>query len=127
MLISMGMILTNSNHQNKMTNSPFLILKFLKFYGEESDLLLDNLNTFSNIKVEVTCTVTGLPNLKLKPLVDPWKTKSTASTKPSISNSLKEIMMNKPLKKENTLIKASLKLTESSLQPKCSLLFIKKR
>lgn len=59
MLISMGMILMISNHQNKMTNSPFLISKFLKFYGEESDLPLVNSNIFSNIKVVATCTATG--------------------------------------------------------------------
>lgn len=126
-LISLGMILTNSNHQNKMTNSPFLISKFLKFYGEESDLPLVNSNISSNIKVEATCTATGWPNLKSKHLADLWKTKSTASTKPSISNSLKETMMNKPLKRENISIKASLKSIESSLQLRCSQLFIKKR
>ncbi len=127
MLISMGMILMISNHQNKMTNSPFLISKFLKFYGEESDLPLVNSNIFSNIKVVATCTATGWLNLKSIHLDDPWKIKSIASTKPSISNSLKETMMNKQLMRENISIKASLKLIESSWQLKCSQLFIKKK
>lgn len=121
------MNLMNSNPKKKMTNSPFLILKFLKFYGEESALKPINSNTYSNIKAEATCTATGSPNKKYKHLEDPWKTKSIDSTKPSISNWQKETTTNKPSKRKNTSIQASSKLTESSPQLKCFPLSIKKR
>jgi hypothetical protein len=66
MLKNTGKTWSNSNRWRMMTNSAFLISKFLKFYGEESEKELINSNTSSNTKAEATCTVTGSMRHKSK-------------------------------------------------------------
>lgn len=100
------------NNSKTKINLAFSILKFLKFYGEESDNSPINYNTQSSLKEEVICIHNGSLNNKYKALENLSKIRSIDLQKHLIKRLLKVIMMNKPFKKENTLIRVICKLIE---------------